>query len=182
MLKVLGGTICLVSCYLLIVFVSSGQAAHNQFVCDLEVNKVGPKPADTIAEGNVIFILDEDKKELSYKIQVENIQDVYMAHLHLGPSNKEGIIATWLYPKDDHDSPNRTIEGKFTGTLAEGIIRQEDLRHGITFEEITESISNGNAYVNVHTKKFVMGSIRGQVYSQEYASNMEQNPTAVGIK
>lgn len=182
MLRVLGGTICLVFCYLLIIFVPSVQAAHNQFVCDLEVNKVGPKPANTKANGNVIFLLDEEKKELSYKIQVENIQDVYMVHLHMGPPNKEGIIATWLYPKDDHDSPNRTIKGKFTGTLAEGIIRQEDLRHGITFEKFIEFLSNGNAYVNVHTEKFVMGSIRGQVYSEDFASRMEQNPKAAGIK
>ena len=174
MSKVLVSKIYLLFFLLLIVFVSTGQAAHNQFLCDLSVNKVGPKPANTKANGNVTFLLDEEKKQLSYKILVEDIENVYMVHLHMGPSNKEGIIATWLYPVDDHNSENRAIKGKFTGTLAEGVIMQEDLKHGITFEEIVESLSKGNAYVNVHTEKFIMGAIRGQVYSQEFAGIMEQ--------
>jgi len=174
MLRALETTICLMTFLVLVVFVAPGQAAHDQFVCDLRVNTVGPKPSSTNARGNVIFLLDDVKKELSYKIQVEDIQDVYMAHIHMGPAGKEGIIATWLYPADDHNSKNRTIEGKLSGTLAEGIIKQEDLEHGITFTEFIESLKNGNAYVNVHTKKFFMGSIRGQVYSKEFvASQME---------
>jgi hypothetical protein len=173
MLRALWTTNCLMIFLVLLVFAAPGQAAHDQFVCDLSVNTVGPKPANTNAEGNVVFLLDDVKKELSYKIQVEDIQDIYMVHIHMGHSDKEGIIATWLYPADDHNSENRTIEGKFSGTLAEGVIKQEDLGNGITFAELIESLKRGNAYVNVHTKKFVMGAIRGQVYSQEFASRME---------
>ena len=184
MLKERGIITIIVCCTFFITLVSAAAAAtetaDNMFVCDLEVNKVGPKPADTIANGNVIFLLDEEKNELSYKIHVEDIEDVYMAHLHMGPSKKEGIIATWLYPVDEHDSENRTIEGEFTGTLAEGVIRQEDLKHGITLEEIIESLGNGNSYVSVHTKNFVMGAVRGQVYLEGLASQMEKNPTAAG--
>jgi hypothetical protein len=182
MYRVIGTTISLVLGFVFFVFVTSGNAAHDQFVCDLKVNKVGPKPANTSAHGNVIFDLDKDKKELSYKIQVADIEDVYMVHVHMGPSGKEGIIATWLYPVGDHNSENRTIEGKFNGTIAEGVIKKEDIMHGITFEELIESLKNGNAYVSVHTEKFVMGAIRGQVYSQEFASNVERNTTAEGLK
>ena len=181
MLRVLWTTTCLMIYLVLLVFAAPGQAAHSQFVCDLSVNTVGPKPANTNAEGNVIFLLDDVKKELSYKVQVEGIQDVYMVHIHMGPSGKEGIIATWLYPADEHNKENRTIEGNFRGTLAEGVIKQEDLGHGITFAELIESLKNGNAYVNVHTKKFFMGAIRGQVYSQELASHVERNTAAEGL-
>lgn len=173
MLRVKGATICVMMFLGLFVFAATGQTGHDQFVCDLIVSKVGPKPANTLAKGNVIFFVDKDNKELLYKIQVKDIQDVYMTHLHMGPANKEGIIAAWLYPVGDHDSENRTIEGKFTGVLAEGTLKQEDIRHGITFEELIESLSNGHAYVNVHTKKFVMGAIRGQVYPQEFARSMD---------
>jgi hypothetical protein len=150
-------------CIFLITLVSGALAADNMFVCDLAKCKIGPKPSDTDATGNVVFYLDKNKNELSYKLMVEKIKDTYMAHLHLGSSDKEGIIAAWLYPSQDHGYGKRIIEGEYSGILADGVIRQEDLENGITFEQLIESLRAGNAYVNVHTQKFVMGAIRGQV-------------------
>jgi len=150
-------------CSLFIGVVSIGAAADAQFVSPLKCNKLGPKPADTDAEGKVVFHLDESKKELSYKIQVDGVKDAYMAHLHFGPEGKEGHIAAWLYPVDNHDSPDRKIAGEFSGTLTEGVIRPEDLKHGITFDELVETMQSGDAYVSIHTTKYVMGALRGQV-------------------
>ena len=180
MLKVEKKLTIIMFCIFFVSLATAGAAAQNMFVCKLETNKIGPKPADTEANGSVIFYLDESKQELTYKLLVEKIQDAYMAHLHIGPSDKEGQVAVWLYPIQDNGQASRTIEGEFNGTLADGVIRPEDLKSGITFEEVIESLNNGNAYVNVHTKKFFMGAIRGQVYSQEFASHMEENPTAAG--
>jgi hypothetical protein len=144
-------------------FIATVSAFDHEFTCSLECNKIGPKPADTKAKGNVIFQLDENKQEIFYRLSVENIKDTYMAHLHLGPSNSQGPIAVWLYPLYDHDSSKRLIEGEFSGTLAQGIINQNELQDGIKFEELAESMKNGQAYVNVHTQKFLPGEIRGQV-------------------
>lgn len=167
-------------CIIFISFVSAASSADNMFVCDLVSSTIGPKPADTEATGSAVFYLDESRQELSYKLMVEKIQDTCMAHLHIGPSNKEGETAVWLYPPPGHNPEDRTIEGEFNGTLVDGVIRPEDLKNGITFEELVESLSNGNAYVNVHTEKFVMGAIRGQVHLGEFAAHMEENPTAAG--
>jgi len=106
----------------------------------------------------------ENNQELIYKLEVEEIKDVYMAHIHIGPSDKQGPIAVWLYPLNNQDNAQRCIEGEFNGTLAEGTIKQEDIKEGITFNELIEAMRNGNAYVNVHTKKFMPGEIRGQVH------------------
>src|SRR5210317_2125181 len=86
-------------CVFTMATVSAGLAAgHYRFSCNLYENKVGPKPANTEASGIVLFQLDEIKQEIVYQLRVEKIQDVYMAHLHMGASNKEGLLAVWLYP------------------------------------------------------------------------------------
>jgi CHRD domain len=150
-------------CSFLAVTVSLAWAATCKFGCCLECNKTGPKPVQTEAKGIVSFQLDETRHELSYKLQVEKLRDAYMAHLHIGASEKEGPIAAWLYPPHNHDASNRLINGEFNGILAEGVIRPEDLKEGITFEDLVNSMKKGRTYVNVHTKKYVRGEIRGQV-------------------
>ena len=169
-------------CVFFITIASAVSAAENTFICDLEVNKIGPKPADTQANGSAVFYFDESKHELTYKLMVEKIQDVSMAHLHIGPAGKEGQLAVWLYPPPGESRADRKIEGEFNGTLADGVIRPEDLKDGVSFNELIESLTNGNAYVNIHTEKFVMGAVRGQIYSDRIASRMEANPTAAGSK
>ena len=143
--------------------ISSGSAEECQFSCNLSCNTLGPHPAETKAKGTIAFQLDESKQELTYKLELQDIKNVYMAHLHIGPSNKQGPIAVWLYPFHDHGEAQRCIEGEFNGTLAEGVIRPEDLDEDIGFDELIKAMRDGNTYVNVHTKKYVPGEIRGQV-------------------
>ena len=151
-------------------------AGHYRFSCDLYENKVGPKPSETEASGTILFHFDELKQELIYQLRVEKIQDVYMAHIHMGASNKEGLMAAWLYPPRQYNSAKRTIEGEFNGTLAEGVIRQDDLENGLLLEDLTESLRNGNAYVNIHTKKYIMGELRGQVVTDKYVGLRQKEP------
>ena len=172
----------IVCCTFFVTLVSIAAAADNMFVCDLEVSKVGPKPADTEARGSVVFHLDENGQEIVYKLMVEKIQDVYMAHLHIGPDGKEGQLAAWLYPTPGEDHEGSNIEGEFNGILAEGVLRPEDLEGEISFNELIHSLNDGNTYVNVHTKEFIMGAVRGQVYSEKLASQMEKNPTTAIIR
>ena len=159
---------------LCVIFASSGWAEDNQFSGTLSCSRIGPRcPEYSEASGEVSFRLDENKQELSYELDVEKIKDVYMAHLHIGPCNKggqidqaaidQGPIAAWLYPCGDHNEPNRCIDGEFTGVLAKGVIRPEDLENDITFEQLIEAMRNGNAYTNVHTRKYVTGEICGQI-------------------
>ena len=150
-------------CFFLTATVSLAWAATCKFGCCLECNKSGPIPVVSDAKGNVVFLLNEVTHEISYSLQVKNLCDAYMAHLHIGSFEKEGPIAVWLYPLHNHDAPNRLIKGEFSGILAEGVIKSEDLKDGITFEDLVNAMKKGKAYVNVHTKKYVRGEIRGQI-------------------
>ena len=94
----------------------------------------------------------------------------------MGESNKEGLLAAWLYPLRPHNSVKRTIEEELNGTLAEGIIRQRDLKNGLQIEDLIESLRNGNAYVNIHTKNHIMGELRGQVETDNYVGLMQEEP------
>jgi hypothetical protein len=164
-------------CVFTIATASAGLAAgHYRFSCDLYESKVGPKPSDTVASGTILFHFDELSQELIYQLRVEKIEGVYMAHIHMGASNKEGLLAAWLYPPRQHNSAKRTIEEEFNGTLAEGVIRQEDLRDGLVLEDLIESLRSGNAYVNIHTRNFIMGELRGQVETDQYVGLRDEDP------
>jgi len=116
-------------------------------------------PISTRASGQATFMLSSDGKELGYKLDVSNIDNVTMAHIHLAPAGKNGPIVVWLY-----SGPTKT--GGFSGTLAEGTITAADLRGqlaGKTIADLVKEIDAGNAYVNVHTEKYPAGEIRGQI-------------------
>lgn len=166
--------IMFVFCLLFIASDSLGGADNYLFSSTLSCSRIGPRhPDKTEASGQVFFQFDESRRELTYKLQVETITDAYMAHLHIGPSIKQvqtnqdkikqGPIAAWLYPSGDHNDPDRCIEGEFTGILARDVIKSENLNNDITFEELIEAMRNGNAYADVHTKKYITCEISGQI-------------------
>ena len=161
-------------CMFFVLSTTSVQAEVYKFEGTLTCSKMGPKhPEKTDASGEVYFQFDDAKQELTYKLEVENIEDVYMAHLHVGPCTaqasgevvpeNQGPIVAWLYPCGDHKTADRCVEGEFSGTLAEGVIRPEDLQHNVSFSDLIEALRNGNAYVNVHTRKYPTCEICGRV-------------------
>jgi len=128
------------------------------------------------AVGNAVFQLSADGTELSYKLIVANIENVFQAHLHLGPVGEAGGIVVWLYPSAP---PAVLIPGRSDGVLAEGEITAANLVGALAGQPLSallDAIEAGNVYVNVHTNDFVApintgagdfpgGEIRGQVSS-----------------
>ncbi len=128
----------------------------------------------TNAQGEARFKLAEDGQSLHYKLNIANIENVFMAHLHLGPAGTAGPIVVWLYPSRP---PAQPLPGRTQGTLAEGDITAADLigpLAGQPFSALLSAIEAGNVYVNVHTNDFVDppntgpgdfpgGEIRGRV-------------------
>ena len=111
MKKVKSILIIIMFCAFTFATVSAGLAAgHYRFACDLYDNNVGPTPSKTEASGVVLFLFDEIKQEIVYQLRVEKIQGAYMAHLHMGAPNKEGLLAVWLYPPRKHNSAKGTIK------------------------------------------------------------------------
>jgi hypothetical protein len=121
-------------------------------------------PVKTDALGHIKFHLSQDGKSLIYKLEVENLNDTTMAHIHLGPAGKNGPVVVWLYPLTG--PPPKVKPGKFSGTLASGKITAENLVgpfKGKPLEALVKDMENGGAYVNVHTTAHPEGETRGQI-------------------
>lgn len=131
-------------------------------------------PSDSQARGVAIFQLSADGTELSYRLIASNIENVHMAHIHLGPAGDDGPVVVWLYPSTS-PGPGQPDSGRHDGVLATGTITSANLvgpLAGGDLADLLAAIEAGNAYVNVHTMSTVLppgpgnlpaGEIRGQL-------------------
>jgi hypothetical protein len=120
--------------------------------------------SNSVALGQAVFTRSPDRKELSYRLFVAGIENVFMAHIHLAPAGAPGAVVAWLYPPSP---PAHLIPGSFTGLLATGTITDGDLvgpLAGKTVADLIAAIEAGNTYVNVHTSLYPGGEIRGQIH------------------
>jgi hypothetical protein len=100
---------------------------------------------------------------LRYFLFVDNIQNVQMAHIHIGAAGANGPVAVWLYPPAP---PARLIQGAVSGMIGEGTITTANFTgplQGQPFSALINAMNNGQAYTNVHTNQFPGGEIRGQI-------------------
>ncbi len=133
-------------------------------------------PRATPATGEASFELSADGASIHYEIEVEDISNVIMAHIHMGAVGINGPIVVWLFPVGG-PPPAAPGGGPFEGVLATGTITASSLvgpLAGHTLGDLVALLNIGNAYVNVHTKDslagmnkgpgdFPGGEIRGQV-------------------
>jgi hypothetical protein len=158
--------------FLLLVFLIAtvGTAAAdspNNFRTHLSGGAEVPTPVDTHAQGQAIFQLSKDGTEMHYKLITANIEDLFMAHIHLAPAGQNGPIVVWLYGTPPPEPDDDLIPGRFDGVLAEGTITAGDLvgpLAGESLSALVDAIEEGNTYVNVHTIDFPGGEIRGQIH------------------
>lgn len=148
----------------LTLFMAVGSVGANRgaFVAPASGDQEVP-PVNTRARGNAVFQLSRDETELSYRLIVANIENVTMAHIHLGGVGENGPVVVWLYPDNP---PPELIPGRFSGILAQGVITDDDLvgpLAGMTVADLVDEILAGNAYTNVHTSQFPAGEVRGQI-------------------
>ncbi len=126
-------------------------------------------PVATEATGTAIFT-----DALNYTVQVGNINNVFAAHIHLGPAGENGPVVAFLF---NAGSPNDICpDGGFsttaTATLAQGTLSDSDLVGPLanqTISDLIAQIQANNAYVNVHTCANRGGEIRGQIFIRETA-------------
>ncbi|KEK25398.1 CHRD domain-containing protein [Bacillus gaemokensis] len=116
-------------------------------------------PVNTKAYGVTEFVFNSDLKRLSYRIILKNIEKVISCQIHLGKSNQNGPIVLYLYgPVKQGISVDK---GVVTGTVMIEDLEGPLQRKGI--EDLIQEIDQANAYVNIHTKKFKKGEIRGRI-------------------
>ena len=131
---------------------------------------------NSTARGNAIFQLNTDGTALTYKLIVANIENVFMAHIHLGAPGTNGGVVVWLYPSTTPGA-GPVGGGRIDGVIAEGTITADNLvgsLAGEPFSALLDALRTGGAYVNVHTNDgvdpgntgpgdFPGGEVRGQV-------------------
>jgi hypothetical protein len=142
----------------------AASAASNQetFSAGLAGSEVVP-PVQTQATGEATFHLMKNNTEIHYQVVVKNINNVTMAHIHLGPHGQNGPIVVWLYPATQKA---KTISGKFSGVLAKGIITEKDMVGPLKEKPLADLIADmrtGKTFVEVHTLKHPPGALRGTI-------------------
>jgi len=149
-------------------------AASREFEADLSGAEEVPVRV-TGAEGEATFKLNKDGTELKFRLEVEDINNVVQAHIHLGAPGVNGPVVAFLY------GPVAPGGGPVDGRLAKGTLTAANLvgpLAGHPFSELVDAIRAGNAYVNVHTDDgvaptntgpgdFPGGEIRGQVGTED---------------
>jgi hypothetical protein len=144
---------------------TSSAAGPGQAAAKFEIPLTGAEvvpPVQTTASGTFFLFLEAQPSgsyNISYRLDVSNIVDVTAAHVHLGAKGAEGDVIFPLFT-----GPQKA--GSFTGTLAEGAFDAQGLAGsmaGKTIPELAAAVLAGQTYVNVHTKAYPNGEIRGQI-------------------
>lgn len=114
---------------------------------------------DTNAQGQAIFRVADDGQSVDYKLIAANINNAFMAHIHMAPPGVNGPIVMWLYPSTA-PVPGPLGQGRIDGVIAEGTFTAANLvgpLAGHPLSELLDAIGSGNAYVNIHTNDGVDG-------------------------
>ncbi|MDH6461762.1 hypothetical protein M2302_001937 [Micromonospora sp. A200] len=144
-----------------------------------------PKPISTPGSGRFKATIDERDKEIEFELSYEDLQDVQQAHIHFGGRHQSGGIAAFLCSnlKDAKGGPSHDVQScpQAPATI-EGTIKPDDVvgpaDQGIEpgeFDELVDAIEAGVTYVNVHTKKYPNGEIRGQIKSDDKRDRDDEN-------
>lgn len=115
-------------------------------------------PVTTAGTGKARFILNEDQTELSFLLEVANVDSVTQAHIHQGSAGENGPVGVFLFGLVEGGGP-------VNGVLSSGTITEDDLIGPWEgdLSAFLNDLLTGNTYVNVHTTTNPPGEIRGQI-------------------
>lgn len=103
--------------------------------------------------------VDTTNRELSVTLRVFNLPTASTAgHIHVGPKGVAGPIIL-----DFPNIPGRVGDFTLTFRLSQTALRQSVANGILTMEDAIQSITGGNAYVNIHSTTNPGGEIRGQL-------------------
>jgi hypothetical protein len=129
------------------------------------------------AQGQAIFHLSDDGQSMEYKLIASNIDNAFMAHIHMAGFGVNGPIVVWLYPGTAVGVTAPLGQGRHDGVLAQGTFTAANFTGplaGHPMSDLLAAFAAGNAYVNVHTNDGIAptntgpgdlpgGEMRGQV-------------------
>ena len=119
-------------------------------------------PNSSEATATAIFNLRNNGTELHYRLIVNNMENLTMAHIHIGEPGVSGPAVVWLYPSS---APGQLIPGTFNGVLSSGVITSADLvgpLAGMDLSDLIDLMDSHSVYANVHSTQYPGGEIRDQ--------------------
>lgn len=125
-------------------------------------------PKSTKATGTAEFILEHDGKTLSYKISVKDIHSITTASINNGSKGENGPALATLFRSRTANPLLGFVTEKIpiNGVLSEGTITSSNLQgplKGKQVSDLANIMKDGQAYVNIRTKQYPKGEIRGQI-------------------
>jgi hypothetical protein len=138
---------------------AAGGRGQRNFVAPLSGGEEVP-PVDTQGTGVAKFKISADGSQVSFKINVANLQDVVAAHIHCASAGANGPVGVTLY--------SGPPAGAVQGTLVQGVITAPNPGNGCGWPDLASAVASmrsGDTYVNVHTLPpgVPSGEVRGQV-------------------
>ena len=130
-------------------------------------------PNDTNALGYVGLKFQDDRTRLVYIVNAEHIGKITAVNLYQTDKEQNGTLVLDLLHsprelmKGVDKVVEKTLEGKTKGTISIGGATSDDLQgqlKGKSLSDLHELIVNGSIYVNIHTKDFPNGEIRGNSF------------------
>jgi CHRD domain len=110
------------------------------------------------------FQVNEDNSRVSYWLNVTGIKKINEAHIHNGSQGQSGdILVSLLSKSKSAKGGTSSPEIDFSGNISKRDLRGE--LEGKDISDLVSLMSNGSAYVNIHTDKYPKGAIRGQIAS-----------------
>ena len=97
--------------------------------------------------------------QMFYEINLQNIDEITAAHIHMGENDENGPVIVTLF---DPDTPTSEINGE----LVSATITPQNLEgplEGRQISDLVDLFDTGAAYVNVHTQTNPDGEIRGTI-------------------
>jgi hypothetical protein len=152
----------ILSMFVATTLVSSVSAQNAQdFSASLSGQNEVP-PTESTANGTAKFQVNDDSSEVSFWVNLSGLKQVDAAHIHSGPEGENGeIVVTLAEDEAAEDQDNPVIQ--LTGNITEDDLQGE--LEGKQISDLVGLMSNGTAYVNVHTPIYEDGAIRGQIES-----------------
>jgi len=128
-----------------------------QYSANLEGSQQVP-PVSTPARGQARFRVNDDNTQISYRLNVKNIQRFFQSHIHLGRRGTNGPVVAPMF----NSTPGITVSDvQIMGTITRGDLTGP--MEGRTIADLVDEMNAGNTYVNVHTERHPDGEIRGQI-------------------
>ncbi len=143
------------------------RSGATEFAASLDAQHEVPTN-DSGASGRARFELNRDGS-LDYSLDVEQLSDARMAHIHLGGAGQNGPVVVTLFADPAGVS---TYDDE---VIARGRIEADDVDEALLgtaagaaeLSELLRRLQQGRAYVNVHTSRFPGGEIRGQIVATD---------------